>query len=295
MTRPAREETATDAWRRGHQLESLLRAAFHLASAEEIPGKLGLAPASWQALRDFADDTGPAPADPAPVLSRVYRALQGVGLGDRYMAIMRGLTFPLAAAGVQWARQLGPASPALDAFGHALTKLRGDWDGLRLARHVAISGEPVDWAIAGLLPSGEPLRLAIQVRPEPGHLEALAEDLADDAVAEAGFSILMFRDWQLRFAGACALHVATHLHRLAPLVRVPAKLVDPDDDHPVHRVQASPMILTPRSSCPNWALRQALRETHPDQGREALLPLYRDQLLERSVATAEPDEWTVWG
>ncbi|MFP5501165.1 MAG: hypothetical protein ACLGIN_01660, partial [Candidatus Sericytochromatia bacterium] len=95
MTRPAREETATDAWQRGHQLESLLRAAFHLASAEEIPAKLGLAPASWQALRDFADGTGPAPADPAPVLSRVYRALQGVGLGDRYMTIMRGLTFPL--------------------------------------------------------------------------------------------------------------------------------------------------------------------------------------------------------
>lgn len=284
--------TQTD---RAKRLAQLIQTTFGLAHPGDVPGKVGLSAMAWERLLALLGGDETALEAPGPVLQAVYRALAGVGLGDRYLAVMAGFSLPLSAAGVAWQRRLGPTTPEREAFHRALGKLRLDQVGLRLERRVTIGGEAVDWAIAGLLPTGQPLKLAIQVRPAPSHLEALEEDLVDDAVAQAGFEVLSFREWQLRYAGACALHVGAALKRQASFVPVPAKLLDPDDDHPIHRIQASPVVATPRASHPNWALRQALRETQPELGREALLAAYRNALLERSAASAEAEEWTLWG
>lgn len=277
------------------RLNRLALEAFQLNHPEEVPRKLRLTPAAWTGLLAYLADGEPRPAPAAETLRTVYQALRAAGAGERYLAVMAGVRFPLTEAGSCWARQLGPSTPAESEFHHALGKLRWDQAGLWLRRRVAIADQEVAWAIAGLLPTGETLRLAVRVRPEPTQLEALAEDLSDDAVAAAGFEVIGFRDWQLRFPGSCALHVARFCRHRAPGLALPARLVDPDDDHPVHRAQATPTVLTPRPARPNWTLREALRSAHPDASAPALLQLYHTRLLDRTAETAEGEEWILSG
>lgn len=277
------------------RLTRLALEAFQLHHPEELPRKLHLRPAAWFGLLAYLADGEPQGAPAAETLRTVYQALRAVGAGDRYLAVMAGIRFPLAEAGPHWERQLGPSSEAEEEFDHALSKLRWDSAGLWLRRRVAIAGQEVAWAIAGLMPTGETLRVAVRVRPEATHLQALEEDLSDDAVAAAGFEVVAFRDWQLRFPGTCALHVAQFCRRWAPGMAVPAKLVDPDDDHPVHRAQAAPAVLTPRRDRPNWTLREALRAAHPEATTAGLLNLYHAQLLDRTTASAEDEEWILSG
>jgi hypothetical protein len=193
---------------------------------------------------------------------------------------------------VHWQRRLGAQADGAEAFDRALSKLRWEAYGLHCQRQVSIAGEPADWAIAGLMPTGAVLRLAIRLRPEPSPLEALAEDLADDRLAATGFELLGLRDWQLRYAGSCALEVAAHCRQLAPHLAFPAKLHDPDDDHPVHRLQAVPQRLTPRANTPHWALREEARRMGAEAG---LLERYRALVLATSKASAEEDEAPGWG
>lgn len=280
---------------RSAALEALVREVFALAATDPVHAKLGLAADDWRALLSYMADEGPLERPMAPVLARLHAALRAAGAAERYWAVMAGARFPLAQAGVAWARGLGTSTPEADRFDHALGKLRLDTVGLTVRRHVAIAGERVDWAIAGLAPNGLSVRLAIVSRAPASPLGALREDLADDAVAEAGFELLAFRTWQLRFAGACALHVAERLARHLEGLRVPTRLVDPEDGFILQRIQAAPAVLTPRHTSPNWALREALRARHPQADRARLLALYEDHVIERTLASSEGDEWTVWG
>lgn len=275
------------------RLTRLALEAFQLDHPADLPRKLQVQPAAWSALCGYLDggETAPAPR----TLKTVYGAFRAAGFGDRYLALLAGVRFPLASAGVIWERQLGPVTPVEEAFDHALGKLRWDESGLWLRRRLAIAGEDVAWAIAGLMPTGETLKVAVRVRPEPNHLAALKEDLSDDILAAAGFAVVAFRDWQLRFPGACALHVARFCQRFAPGLAVPAKLVDPDDDHPVHRAQAAPAVLTPRRDRPNWTLREALRAAHPEADFVTLLGLYQGRLLDITAESADDEEWILSG
>jgi hypothetical protein len=222
-------------------------------------------------------------------------AMRAAGAGPAYWEAMSGVCFPLSQAGVAWERCLGGATAEGDRFDHALGKLRLGTVGLTVRRRVAIAGEPVDWAIAGLLPNGEAFRLAVLVRSPASPLGALREDLADDAVAAAGFEMLAFRDWQLRFAGTCALLVAERIAKQAEGLRVPARLLEPEDGFILNRIQAGPAALTPRRESPNWALRESLRAAHPLADRTRLLAIYEDQVIARTLASSEDEEWTVWG
>jgi hypothetical protein len=277
------------------RLDALVRDVLRLQPAERVPAKLGLAPEAWHALLSHMAGEGPLTTDMAPVLSRLYAAMRAAGAAADYWEAMSGVCFPLHQAGVAWERCLGGATAEGDRFDHALGKLRLGTVGLTVRRRVAIAGEPVDWAIAGLLPTGEALRLAVLVRSPASPLGALREDLADDAVAAAGFEILAFRDWQLRFAGTCALLVAERIATRAEGLRVPAKLLEPEDGFILNRIQAGPAALTPRRESPNWALREALRAAHPLADRARLLTIYEDQVIARTLASSEDEEWTVWG
>lgn len=279
---PAAPDTADD-------LEALFQALYGLADPDQIPGKLALG-AAWGELLAFLRDGRVPDAPLAPLLTTLHRAAHAQGAADRYLAVMAGVRLPPRAAGVFWQRVLGPLPPGGEAFDRALGKLRWEACGLYLRRAVAIEGERVDWAIAGLLATGRVLRVAIRVRPAPSPLEALAEDLADDRLAACGFEVLGLRDWQLRFAGACALEVADYCRRQAPHLAFPGKLHDPDDDHPVHRLQAAPAVLTPRDASPHWQLREAARRLAFDAGPAAELERYRELVVAASRATAEPDE-----
>lgn len=270
-------------------LEALFQALYGLRDAGQIPAKLALG-AAWSELLTTLRTGRPAAAPLAPLLRTLYRAAHARGAAERYLAAMQGVRLPLAAAGVRWQRLLGPLPPGGEAFERALMKLRWEVQGLHVRRQVAIAGEPADWAIAGLLPTGETLRLALRVRPAPTPLAMLAEDLADDRLAATGFEVLGLREWQLRFAGAVALEVADHCRRLAPHLAFPAKLHDPDDDHPVHRLQAAPTLLTPREATPHWRARDLARQQAADAGPQALLERYRALVVAETRATAEADE-----
>jgi hypothetical protein len=269
-----------------HELEALFQALFGLRDPGQIPGKLGLG-AGWTDLLTYLRE-GREPAAPlAPVLQTLYRAAYTCGAAERYLAIMSGVRFSLAAAGVRWRRRLGPLPTGAGAFDRALGKLRWEAHGLHLQRQVMLDGEPADWAIAGLLPTGEVLRVAIRVRPTPSPLASAAEDLADDRLAASGFELLGLREWQLRYAGTCALEVADFCRSLAPYLGFPTKLHDPDDDHPVHRAQARPERLTPREATPNFALREEARR---QSGSADPLERYRAMLLAVSDESAEEGE-----
>ncbi|MDB5101286.1 MAG: hypothetical protein JWM80_5707 [Cyanobacteria bacterium RYN_339] len=284
----------TDESNAAERLEALFVAIYGLRGAAQIPGKLALGVA-WGELLALLRG-GPQPDAPlAPLLTSLYRAAHARGAAERYLEAMAGVRLPLRAAGVHWQRRLGAQPEGAEAFDRALAKLRWEAHGLHLQRQVSIQGEPADWAIAGLLPTGVVLRLAVQLRPEPSPLEALAEDLADDRLAATGFEVLGLRDWQLRYAGTCALEVAAHCSRLAPHLGFPAKLHDPDDDHPVHRLQAAPQLLTPRMNTPQWALREEARRLTADAGPQALLDRYRSLVVASSRASADEDEAPGWG
>lgn len=276
------------------RLEALFIALYALRDAGQIPGKLALGVA-WGELLAFLRGGPPPDAPLAPLLKALYRAAHARGAAERYLSAMAGVRLPLRAAGVAWQRRLGPQLEGAEAFDGALAKLRWEHHGLYLQRQVMIDGEAADWAIAGLLPTGEVLRVAIRLRPEPSPLEALAEDLADDRLAATGFELLGLRGWQLRYAGSCALEVAAFCRRLAPHLAFPAKLHDPDDDHPVHRLQAAPQRLTPRAGTPHWALREEARRLTADAGPQALLERYRGLVVASSRASAEEDEAPGWG
>ncbi|HEY9721069.1 MAG TPA: hypothetical protein V6D47_03600 [Oscillatoriaceae cyanobacterium] len=278
---------------RASSLTALLAHALGV-SATDLAPKLDVAPTRWQAFLD-ALDMPALPDGLADCLMRVHGVLRAVGAGQRYEAVMAGLRFPIEAAGVRWRRQLGRGDGEREAFSNALGKLRLEHVGLHVGRHVSVDGHAVDWAIAGLLYDGTPLRLALLVRPEPTTFTALAEDLADDALAAQGFELLEFRDWQLRFAGACALHVAEAIAARAPGLRVPPRLFDPDDRHAIFRVQSAPLRLTPRETSPNWQLREWLRQSQPGLDEAALLARYEAAMIERSRASAEGEEWVHWG
>lgn len=288
-------DTAWPAHSRSAHLDALVREALHVAPGASVPAKLGLDPGAWHALLAYLADETPLAIDVGPVLARLYAALRTVGAAPRYWEVMSGASFPLAQSGAAWERCLGATTGEGDRFDHALGKLRLSDVGLHVRRRVAVAGERVDWAIAGLLPSGEAVRLAIVVRTPASPLHALREDLADDAVAAGGFELLAFRDWQLRFAGTCALLVAERLARRAEGLRVPARLLEPEDGFILSRIQAGPAVLTPRHLSPNWALREALRAAHPLADRTRLLALYEDHVIERTLATSDDEEWTVWG
>lgn len=277
------------------RLDALVREVLRLAPADRVPAKLALPPEAWHALLSHMADEGPLQIELAPVLARVYAAMRAAGAGPAYWEAMSGVCFPLSQAGVAWERCLGGTTAEGDRFDHALGKLRLASVGLTVRRRVAIAGEPVDWAIAGLLPNGEAFRLAVLVRSPASPLGALREDLADDAVAAAGFEILAFRDWQLRFAGTCALLVAERIATQAEGLRVPARLLEPEDGFILNRIQAGPAALTPRRESPNWALRESLRAAHPLADRTRLLAIYEDQVIARTLASSEDEEWTVWG
>lgn len=278
---------------RAASLEALLAHALGVRAAD-LARKLDLDAMRWQAFLAALD--APAACDGlAECLARVHAALRTAGAAERYAGVMAGLRFPLAAAGVAWRRRLGSADAGREAFSRALGKLRLEQAGLHAGRHVSLHGHTVDWAIAGLLHDGTPLRLAILLRPEPTPLAALAEDLADDALAAQGFELLAFRDWQLRFAGACALHVAEAIAARAPALAVPPRLLDPDDRHAVWRAQARPVRLTPREASPHWPLRDWLRRAQPDLTEAALLSRYEAALIEASRADADDEEWVHWG
>ncbi|MFN3432584.1 MAG: hypothetical protein ACK46X_21885, partial [Candidatus Sericytochromatia bacterium] len=286
-----------DAWIEGsrpERLEALLREALAIGAAS-VPAKLGVTAAAWRAfLGQLAGEdgqTGPV----APMLRTVHGALRAVGAEAPYLEVMAGHRFPLAAAGVAWRRELGAADPAHDRLSEALDKLRLDAAGLWARHRVSIAGAPVDWAIAGLSPTGEAVRLAIAVRAPESPTAVLRHDLADDAVAAAGFDLLAFRDWQLRYPGACAMHIAAHLARSGVALRPPARVLEPEDAFVLQRIQAAPAALTPRAQSPHWALREALRAAHPHAEPAELLRRYEDRVLEGTRASAEPDEWTALG
>lgn len=291
-------ERIDDAWIEGsrpERLEALLREVLALGAAGSIPAKLAVPVAAWRAfLAQVAGEDGPTAAI-APMLRTVHGALRAVGAEAHYLEIMAGQRFPLAAAGVQWRRELGAADPAHDRLSEALDKLRLDTAGLWARHRVSIADSPVDWAVAGLTPTGEAVRLAIVVRAPESPTAVLRHDLADDAVAAAGFSLLAFRDWQLRYPGACAMHIAAHLARAGATLRPPARVLEPEDAFVLQRIQAAPAELTPRSASPHWALREALRRAHPQADRAELLRRYEDTVLEGTRASAEPDEWTALG
>lgn len=291
-------ERSDDAWIEGsrpERLESLLRDALAIGPAGSTPAKLGVSVADWRNLLGLlAGDEGPI-LGLAPMLRTVHGALRAVGAEARYFDVMAGQRFPLAAAGVQWRRELGPADPAHDRLSDALDKLRLDTAGLWARHRVSIADSPVDWAIAGLTPAGEAVKLAIVVRAPDTPTAVLRHDLADDAVAAAGFALLAFRDWQLRYPGACAMHIASHLARQGAVIRPPARVIEPEDGFVLQRIQAAPAELTPRDQSPHWALREALRRAHPQAERSELVRRYEDSVLEGTRASAEPDEWTALG
>jgi hypothetical protein len=291
-------ERIDDAWIAGtrpERLEALLRDALAIGPTGSIPAKLGVSGAAWRTfLGLLAGEDAPGPAI-APMLRTVHGALRAVDAEARYLEVMAGQRFPLAAAGVHWRRELGPADPAHNRLGEALDKLRLDAAGLWARHRVSIADSPVDWAIAGLTPTGEAVRLAVVVRTPDTPTAVLRHDLADDAVAAAGFALLAFRDWQLRYPGACARHVAAHLARQGAALRPPARVLEPEDGFMLQRIQAAPAELTPRAQSPHWALREALRRAHPQADRAELLRRYEDSVLEGTRASAEPDEWTALG
>jgi hypothetical protein len=291
-------EPVDSAWARhprAERLVALIQAALNVADPALVPAKLGLAPARWHAFLDHLAEAGELDAPSRSLLATVYGALRAVGASDAYWALMEGVRFPLEHAGARWARTLGATSAPHDAVDHALAKLRLERVGLHVRRRVAIAGATVDWAIAGVVPTGEVVRLAVVVRTASSPLAALREDLADDAVAAEGFELLAFRDWQLRYPGACALHVAEAVGRRVEGLRLPARLVEPEDAFVIQRIQAAPAMLTPRQASPNWATREALRAQHPHADFTRLLGLYEDTIVERTLASADGEEWTIWG
>lgn len=280
---------------RAERLEALVCRALGVSSPADIPAKLGLAEAPWAEFLRYLAEGGALAVSARPILERVYGALRLTGHEDAYWEAMAEVRFPLDQAGVAWQRCLGTRSDAHDRLDHALAKLRLERVGLTVRRRVAIAGEVVDWAIAGLTPTGEVVRLAVVVREPASPLGALREDLADDAVALAGFELLSFRDWQLRYPGDCALHLAEHLAKRVPGLRLPKRLLEPEDGFILQRIQAAPAVLTPRTQSPNWALRESLRRSHPSLDRAGLLAMYEDRVIERTIASSDDEEWTVWG
>lgn len=275
---------------RAGTLAALAAAVLGVADRGAVPAKLAIPPESWSALLASLDDAPHAAAPPegyAGVLTTLHRAFYNSGAEDRYLQAMAGLHLPVEAAGVRWVRGLGPTDPDRDAFDAALDRLRLEREGLELRRWVEIGGQAVDWAIAGLLPTGRAVRLAIVVRADRGPSEALLADLTDDAIAAGAFDVLVFRPWQLRWATACALAVAATLEAAHPHLHLPRRLHDPDEAPPVHKGQASPIAATPRSRTPRWGLRQALRARHPGLTPPALLPLYEEALDELTAASEE--------
>ncbi len=275
---------------RASALEALAAAVLGVADRTAVPAKLAIPPARWAALLAALDDDPPAgaPAEGfAPVLTTLHRAFYNLSAEDRYFQAMAGARFPLEAAGVRWVRGLGPTDGERDTFDAALGRLRLERQGLEMRRWVEIGGQAVDWAIAGLLPTGRAVRLAIVVRADRGPTQALLADLTDDAIAQGGFDVLVFRPWQVRWATACALAVGASLEAAHPHLRFPRRLHDPDEAPPVHKGQASPIASTPRSRTPRWGLREALRAQHPGLTPQALLPLYEDALDEITAASEE--------
>ena len=293
---------------RAPALEALAAAVLGVPDRAALPAKLAIAPARWAALLAALDEDLAPGEGHAPVLQALHRAFYNLGAEDRYLAVMAGLRFAPEAAGVRWVRGLGPSDPARDAFDAALGRLRLERQGLELRRWVEVGGQAVDWAIAGLLPTGEAVRVAIVVRADRGPAQALLADLTDDAIAAGGlahggadpdgardggsrgFEILVFRPWQLRWATACALAVAAHLEAGRPHLRFPRRLHDPDEAPPVHRGQAAPVVGTPRARTPRWGLREALRAERPGLTPAALLPAYADALDAITAASADDED-----
>jgi hypothetical protein len=272
---------------RAASLEALATAVLGVPDRSGVAAKLAIPAARWADLLGALDDEQPGGDGHAPVLEALHRAFYNLGAEDRYLAAMAGVRFPLEAAGVRWTRRLGPADAARDAFDAALGRLRLERQGLELRRWVEIGGQGVDWAIAGLLPTGRAVRVAIVVRADASPVEALLSDLRDDDVAAAGFEILTFRPWQLKWATACALAVAAHLEAGAPHLRFPRRLHDPDEAPPVHKGQAAPVVGTPRPKSPRWGLRQALRAERPGLPPEALLRAYEEAIHALTAASEE--------
>jgi hypothetical protein len=271
-----------------NDLEALFLALYGLREPNQIPGKLALG-AAWGELLAFLRTGRPPDAPLAPLFTTLYRAAQTRGASERYLAVLTGVCLPLRTANVRWHRLLGQLPEGGEAFDRALKKLRWESHGLHLRRQVSINGEAADWSIAGLMPTGKVLKVALRVRPAPSPFEALAEDLADDRLAAAGFEVLGLRTWQLRFAGSCALEIAAFCKRIAPHLNFPAKLFDPDDDHPVHRRQAAPCVLTPRENTPQWRTREYARELK-SASPDSLLERYRALVVAESRASAEGGE-----
>lgn len=275
---------------RAGALQALAAAALGVADRTALPAKLAIEAAGWAHLLAALDDEPAPAADPAayaPALEALHRAFYNLGAEDRYLAALAGARFPAEAAGVRWVRGLGPTDAARDAFDAALGRLRLERQGLELRRWVEVGGQAVDWAIAGLLPTGKAVRVAIVVREDRGPRQALLADLTDDAIAAAGFELLVFRPWQVRWATACALAVGAALEAAHPHLRFPRRLHDPDEAPPVHKGQAAPIAATPRHRTPRWGLRQALRAEHPGLTPQALLPLYEDALDAITAASEE--------
>lgn len=275
-------------------LEALFQALYGLPDPALIPGKLALGPA-WTDLLGFLRGGRVPDAPLAPLLETLYRAAHAQGAASRYLAAMGGVRLPIPVADCAWRRNLGPLPQGGEAFGRALAKLRLESQGLYVRQRVALVDEHFEWAIAGLLPTGRLLRVAIRVRPTPSPMDALAEDLADDRLAAAGFEVLGLREWQLRYAGACALEVAAFCKELAPHLTFPCKVHDPDDDHPLHRHQATPTRLTPREASPNWGTRERLRQEDALVTKGVLLRRYRAQVLAGTQASADPGEAPSFG
>jgi hypothetical protein len=262
---------------------------------QALPAKLAVPVESWRALLAAIDTFGEGEAHPS-VLVALHRAFYNLGAEERYLEVMDGVRFPAAAAGVRWSRRLAPTDDRRDAFDDALGGLRLETQGLELRRSVEIGGRAVDWAIAGLLPTGRAVRVAIVVRAAEGEagagpVHALLADLADDEIAAAGFEVLVFRPWQLVWASACSVAVGAYLRAGAPHLRFPRRIHDPEKAKPpVHKGQAEPVLGTPRPRSPRWGLRQALREAHPGLDPEALLPLYSDALDALTASSATQDD-----
>lgn len=275
-----------DAGRAG-ALQALAAAVLGVPDRAAVPAKLAIAPASWSALLAALDEEAVAGEEIAPALEALHRAFYNLGAEDRYLEAMAGARFAPEAAGVRWVRGLGPTDAVREGFDAALGRLRLERQGLELRRWVEIGGQAVDWAIAGLLPTGKAVRLAIVVREDRGPAQALLADLVDDAIAAAGFEVVVFRPWQVRWGTACALAVAAHLEAGFPQLRFPRRLHDPDEAPPVHKGQAAPVVATPRSRTPRWGLREALRREHPGLTPAALLPFYEDALDAITAASEE--------